>query len=50
VIGAGLGAVSALGGMAAAWTFDTPAGPTIVCCAAFLFALSNGLRFAGLRV
>ncbi len=40
---AALGSVSALGGLAAAWVFDTPAGPTIVCAAAVLFALTMGL-------
>lgn len=29
----GLGAISALGGLAAAWFLDTPAGPSIVCAA-----------------
>lgn len=37
---AGLGVVSALGGLWAAWSFDTPAGPSIVCVAAGLFVLS----------
>jgi zinc transport system permease protein len=49
VIAAGMGSASALGGMAAAWVFDTPAGPTIVCCAALVFALSNALKVAGVR-
>ncbi|MEL7213511.1 MAG: metal ABC transporter permease [Pseudomonadota bacterium] len=38
---AGLGAVAALGGLWAAFHFDTPTGPTIVCVAAVLFAVSN---------
>ncbi len=36
-----LGAVSALGGMQLAYSFDTPTGPTIVCLAAVLFAAAN---------
>ena len=42
-----LGAASALGGLWAAWVFDTPAGPSIVCVAAGFFAVSTaggGLR------
>ena len=35
------GALSALGGLQAAFVFDTPAGPTIVTVAAAIFALSN---------
>ncbi len=41
VIAAVIGAVSALGGLKAAYHFDTPTGPTIVCLAAILFALST---------
>jgi zinc transport system permease protein len=40
LIAAGFGAASAVLGMAAAWQFDTPAGPSIVCVAAAIFALS----------
>jgi zinc transport system permease protein len=40
LIAAGFGAASALIGMAAAWQFDTPAGPSIVCVAAAIFAIS----------
>lgn len=45
-IAAVIGAVSALGGLTLAYEFDTPAGPTIVCVAAALFALTSltGLR------
>ncbi len=40
-IGAALiGSASALGGLWAAFRFDTPTGPSIVCTAALLFALS----------
>ncbi|WP_226779092.1 iron chelate uptake ABC transporter family permease subunit [Oceaniglobus trochenteri] len=42
-----IGAISAIGGLWAAFAFDTPTGPTIVCAAAFCFALSAGL--GGLR-
>ena len=40
---AGLGAIAALGGLGAAWVFDTPAGPSIVCVAAVLFVLSSAI-------
>ena len=36
-----IGMVSALGGLQLAFAFDTPAGPTMVCLAAVLFAGSN---------
>jgi len=35
--------LSALGGLAAAFAADTPAGPTIVCVAAAAFAVSTGV-------
>ncbi|ATG41680.1 iron chelate uptake ABC transporter family permease subunit [Phaeobacter piscinae] len=41
IIAAVTGAVSALGGLQLAFMFDTPTGPTIVCLAAGLFALSS---------
>lgn len=41
VLAAGIGAASALAGLTAAWVFDTPAGPSIVCAAAVLFVLSS---------
>jgi zinc transport system permease protein len=41
LIAATIGALSALGGLQLAFTFDTPTGPTIVCLAAILFALSS---------
>lgn len=44
LIAAGIGAVSALGGLWAAWELDTPAGPSIVCVAVVVFALSAGVR------
>jgi len=37
-IAAAIGAVSAIAGLRAAYVFDTPAGPSIVCVAAVLFA------------
>ena len=40
-IAAAIGAASALGGLAAAYALDTPAGPSIVCCAALAFAVTN---------
>ncbi|MFK7764595.1 MAG: metal ABC transporter permease [Roseobacter sp.] len=36
-----IGAVSAVAGLRAAYIFDTPAGPSIVCVAAVLFAALN---------
>ena len=36
-----VGAMSTLGGLGTAFKLDTPAGPTIVCVAAVLFALSG---------
>jgi zinc transport system permease protein len=41
---AAIGAVSALGGLWAAWSFDTPAGPSIVCVATLVFAATSILR------
>ncbi|MEL6585470.1 MAG: metal ABC transporter permease [Pseudomonadota bacterium] len=41
VIAGGIGAVSAVAGLQGAYVFDTPAGPTIVCVAAALFAVFN---------
>ncbi|AXT28806.1 hypothetical protein D1823_18980 (plasmid) [Ruegeria sp. AD91A] len=38
LIAAGIGAFSAIAGLRAAYVFDTPAGPSIVCVAAVLFA------------
>lgn len=38
LIAAGIGAFSAIAGLRAAFVFDTPAGPSIVCVAAVLFA------------
>lgn len=43
VLAAVIGAVSALGGLAAAWWFDTPAGPSIVSAAALIFVLTTTL-------
>lgn len=41
VITALVGAMSAIGGLGAAYQFDTPTGPTIVCVAAGLFILAT---------
>lgn len=41
LIAGGIGAVSAIAGLQSAYVFDTPAGPTIVCVAATLFAVLN---------
>lgn len=41
VIAAGVGAVSATGGLLLSFRFDTPTGPTIVSLAAVLFAVSS---------
>ena len=38
-----VGAVSALGGLWAAWLFDTPTGPSIVCVAAASFLLTTAV-------
>ena len=43
VASAFVGTVSALAGLGAAWVFDTPAGPSIVCAAAFVFVASLAL-------
>ncbi len=41
IIAAMIGAVSAVVGLRAAYVFDTPAGPSIVCVAAIVFACFN---------
>jgi zinc transport system permease protein len=41
IIAALIGSLSAFGGLEAAYIFDTPAGPTIVCAAAIAFATFN---------
>ncbi|MGZ2256348.1 metal ABC transporter permease [Roseobacter sp. A03A-229] len=41
VIAAVIGAVSAVAGLQGAYVLDTPAGPSIVCVAAILFAVLN---------
>ncbi len=42
----GIGALSVIAGLWASWTFDTPTGPSIVCAASALFALSLFTRRA----
>ncbi|MDJ1008452.1 MAG: metal ABC transporter permease [Paracoccaceae bacterium] len=46
-IAAMLGAFSAVAGLQGAYLFDTPAGPSIVCVAAVLFAASNLVGWQG---
>ena len=43
IVAAGIGVVSAAGGMQFAYILDTPTGPTIVCVAAILFLISGTL-------
>lgn len=50
VVAAIIGATSALVGLRAAYVLDTPAGPSIVCVAAVIFAVSSllkGVRLSG---
>lgn len=44
VLGAAFGAFAVVGGLAAAWFADTPAGPSIVLCAGLLFLLALARR------
>jgi len=39
-VGTAAGGAAALSGLGAAFALDTPAGPTIVCAAAVIFALT----------
>jgi zinc transport system permease protein len=41
IIAAVIGSLSAFGGLEAAYIFDTPAGPTIVCVATTSFIIFN---------
>ena len=41
---AAVGAVAALAGLMFSFAFDTPTGPTIVCVAAVIFAVSQGIQ------
>ncbi|MBT8459681.1 MAG: metal ABC transporter permease [Boseongicola sp.] len=47
LIAVAIGAVSAVTGLQGAYMFDTPAGPSIVCVAALLFAGLNLIRWRG---
>lgn len=47
-LAAGVGVAAVLAGLAGAWRWDTPAGPSVVAAAAVLFAASNLAR-AGQR-
>ncbi|MEQ9042092.1 MAG: metal ABC transporter permease [Silicimonas sp.] len=44
LVAAGIGAISALGGLWLAWELDTPAGPSIVCVAAGVFLVTGLVR------
>ena len=44
-----IGSVSALVGLRAAYIFDTPAGPSIVCLALVLFIISSLIGFIRAR-
>ena len=44
-IAAAIGAISAVAGLRGAYIFDTPAGPSIVCVAAMIFALLNLMQW-----
>jgi zinc transport system permease protein len=44
-----IGSVSALVGLRAAYIFDTPSGPSIVCLALVLFIISNLIGFITAR-
>jgi len=44
-IAAAIGATSAIAGLQGAYVFDTPAGPSIVCVAAILFAALSVTRW-----
>jgi len=46
-ISAIIGAISAIAGLRGAYIFDTPAGPSIVCVAAILFAFLNLFGWRG---
>jgi zinc transport system permease protein len=46
LIAGGIGMASAVGGLRAAYALDTPAGPTIVCCAALAFVATSAFRWA----
>ena len=47
MIAAAIGAISAVAGLQGAYVLDTPAGPSIVCVAAILFAVTNLFRMRG---
>ncbi|MDX8352556.1 metal ABC transporter permease [Cognatiyoonia sp. IB215182] len=47
LIAAAIGAGSAVTGLRAAYVFDTPAGPSIVCVAAVVFAIFSTLGWRG---
>lgn len=47
LIAAAIGAISSVAGLRAAFIFDTPAGPSIVCVAAILFAVLSAMGWQG---
>lgn len=47
LIAAAIGAGSSIAGLQSAYVFDTPAGPTIVCVAAIVFAILNMFSWRG---
>jgi zinc transport system permease protein len=49
LIAAAIGTLSAVAGLQGAYIFDTPAGPSIVCVAAVLFALLNLIGWSSQR-
>jgi zinc transport system permease protein len=48
-LAAGVGVASVLAGLAGAWAWDAPAGPSVVAAAALIFAASNLARSASRR-
>ncbi|MGV6849561.1 MAG: metal ABC transporter permease [Marinibacterium sp.] len=50
LVAALIGAAAALGGLWGAYLFDTPTGPSIVCAAAVLFALTTTGRYLRGRI
>jgi zinc transport system permease protein len=50
VLASALGVLAVLGGLAASLRWDTPSGPSVVACAAALFALTLALEFGWRRL
>jgi len=49
-VAVGLAALAALAGVEGSFVLDTPTGPTIVCVAALIFALTSGAAALGRAV